>query len=172
MAAVAAVVAAIVLLWPCEIKPEQVRPTVVYVRAAYHYEVTIEDNPLVGEAKELLVKTTSAQPYQATAFFIDEEGRMATNRHVALPWDEAYREEGETEALREAYKTWLLKQFEGMQKMMKQLGGPGGSKKMKKLQRMGGMPGGMGGSMPGGNQGGMPGGMSGSMPGGMPGGRG
>lgn len=114
VAAVAAVVAAVWITTPPPpiVKPEQVRPTVVYVRAAYHYEVTIEDNPLVGEAKELLVKTTNAQPYQATAFFIDEEGRMATNRHVALPWDEAYREEGETEALREAYKSWLLKQFE------------------------------------------------------------
>ena len=39
----------------------------------------------------------------------------------------------------------LLKQFESMQKMMKQLNGPGSGKKMKKLQRMGGMPGGFGG---------------------------
>ena len=42
----------------------------------------------------------------------------------------------------------LLRQFESMQKMMKQFNGPGGGKKMKKLQRMGGMPG-MGGGFPG-----------------------
>jgi signal recognition particle subunit SRP54 len=40
----------------------------------------------------------------------------------------------------------LLKQFDSMQKMVKQLTGPGASKKMKKLQRKGGFPmGGMGG---------------------------
>jgi signal recognition particle subunit SRP54 len=41
----------------------------------------------------------------------------------------------------------LLKQFEAMQKMMKQFTGPGASKKMKKLQKRGGMGGfgGMGG---------------------------
>ena len=38
----------------------------------------------------------------------------------------------------------LLKQFEAMQKMMKQFTGPGASKKMKKLQKRGGF-GGMGG---------------------------
>lgn len=35
----------------------------------------------------------------------------------------------------------LLRQFDSMQKLMKQFNGPGGGKKMKKLQRMGGMPG-------------------------------
>ena len=35
----------------------------------------------------------------------------------------------------------LLKQFESMQKMIKQFTGPGASKKMKKLQRRGGFPG-------------------------------
>jgi signal recognition particle subunit SRP54 len=35
----------------------------------------------------------------------------------------------------------LLKQFDSMQKMIKQFTGPGASKKMKKLQRRGGFPG-------------------------------
>ena len=35
----------------------------------------------------------------------------------------------------------LLKQFDSMQKMVKQFSGPGASKKMKKLQRRGGLPG-------------------------------
>ena len=35
----------------------------------------------------------------------------------------------------------LLKQFETMQKMIKQFTGPGASKKMKKLQKRGGFPG-------------------------------
>lgn len=119
---VAAVAAVIALIWTLpyikgpggDVFPEQVRPTVVYVRAAYVYELTIEDNPFTGEQKELLVKeirNTDDEPfrYQATAFYIDNEGRMATNRHVALPWDEAYRDEGDTEQLRKIYKSWLLR---------------------------------------------------------------
>lgn len=117
--AVAAVVALIWGLLPLisgtdKIAPEQVRPTVVYVRAAYVYELTIEDNPFTGKQKELLVKeikNSDDEPfrYQATAFYIDNEGRMATNRHVAIPWDEAYRDEGDTEQLRKMYKSWLLR---------------------------------------------------------------
>ena len=116
VAAVAAVVAFVWVLLPYidtqNVTPDQVRPTVVYVRAAYHYEVTIEDNPFTGPEKELLIKRTDEQPYQATAFFIDKEGRMATNRHVAVPWDEAYRKEGDTENILMAYKTWLLSQLD------------------------------------------------------------
>lgn len=49
----------------------------------------------------------------------------------------------------------LLKQFDMMQKMMKQMNGKGGKRNaMKMLRNMGGMPGGMGGGMPGGFGGG------------------
>lgn len=82
---------------------------VVYVRASFRYVVTIENNPFTDKAqKELLVKVTPGIPYQATAFFVDKEGRMATNRHVAKPWDEMYRGDGVTEKLREEYQKFLL----------------------------------------------------------------
>ena len=44
-------------------------------------------------------------------------------------------------------KTLMLKQFDDMQKLMRQFTGPGASKKMKRLQKQGGIPnmGGMGG---------------------------
>ena len=95
------------------VSPDQVRPGVVYVRAAYHYEVSVEDNPFTkSEDKKLLVKTTPALPYQATAFFIDEEGRLATNRHVAVPWEDTNNDTGIAESLRQAYKEWLLDQLD------------------------------------------------------------
>ncbi len=39
----------------------------------------------------------------------------------------------------------LLKQFDMMNQMVKQFSGPGASKKMKRMGKMGGFPGGMGG---------------------------
>lgn len=73
------------------VNPQTYRPAVVYVRACYHYEVKLEDNPMpeLWDASFPLSET----PYQATAFFVDNEGRLATNRHVALPWDKDYRSE-------------------------------------------------------------------------------
>lgn len=95
-----------------KIDPQEYRNAVVYVRAAYHYEVTLKDNPLSESNKGLLEKETDAIPYQATAFFIDEEGRMATNRHVALPWDEEYRSKEITEQLHQGYQKFIANQLQ------------------------------------------------------------
>lgn len=69
-----------------DIDPQQFRPTVVYVRASYHYVVVFDDNPLPGQWDGKL-SFSEKQPYQATAFFLDSLGRMGTNRHVAVPWE-------------------------------------------------------------------------------------
>ncbi|MBQ2906906.1 MAG: FHA domain-containing protein [Bacteroidales bacterium] len=88
--------------------------TLVY--GEYHYEVTLEDDPFVSlisgwptkyvfghdmkEGGVLLKNATiisninpnyianyySNISYTGTAFFISEDGKMATNRHVATPW--------------------------------------------------------------------------------------
>lgn len=116
VAGVAAVVAALMFILPdifgkgCGMNVEKASSAVVYVRASFHFEVTVEDNPFTDpEYSKLLVKRTEGIPYQATAFFIDNEGRMATNRHVAMPWAEEYRPEGTTQTLREEYQKFLLK---------------------------------------------------------------
>lgn len=77
------------------------RPAVVWVRACYHYVVTFEDNPIPDQWDgDIEIQLTSAGQdlgaYIATAFFIDREGRLATNRHVAVPWSEEYRNTAET----------------------------------------------------------------------------
>ena len=94
------------------INPNDFRNAVVYVRAAYHYEVTLKDNPLSESHKALLEKETDAIPYQATAFFLDGEGRMATNRHVACPWEEEYRGKEITEQLQQSYQKFIANQLQ------------------------------------------------------------
>ncbi len=71
------------------VKPEDARTAVVYVRTIYHPIVTFDDNPLPKEYWDGEVAMSEMNMIsQATAFFIDREGRMATNRHTAAPWEE------------------------------------------------------------------------------------
>lgn len=61
----------------------------VYVEALYHYIAVVEDSPLpksVWDGK-LYEFTELSQNYSGTAFFVDRNGVMATNRHVAVPWE-------------------------------------------------------------------------------------
>lgn len=92
------------------------------VYGTYHYVVTLEDDPFIGliqdwpreyffgrdvNTKEPLIMNAQlmsnsyyeyvnnnivSYAYTGTAFFISDDGRMATNRHVANPWygDENY----------------------------------------------------------------------------------
>lgn len=95
--AVALVVLGIYLLWPKKvvdnvIDPQQYRPTVVYVRASYHYIIDFEDNPMPGQWDGKLSFNDQIY-YQATAFFLDSLGRMGTNRHIAVPWEYVTKED-------------------------------------------------------------------------------
>ncbi len=73
--------------------PEKYRPAVVYVRACYHPVAIIEDNPMPGVFPGEIELHSAQNHYQATAFFIDRQGHMATNRHVAQPWAQEYSDE-------------------------------------------------------------------------------
>lgn len=88
----------------------------VMVHGEYHYEVTLVDDPFIGllpgwPTKYIFGQDGNAVPalnnietvssyinwgYNGTAFFISEDGKLATNRHVASPWtnieDESQRE--------------------------------------------------------------------------------
>lgn len=78
----------------------------VMVHGEYHYEVTLVDDPFIGllpgwPTKYIFGQDGNAVPalnnietvssytnwgYNGTAFFISEDGKLATNRHVASPW--------------------------------------------------------------------------------------
>lgn len=73
--------------------PAVLNSATVYVRSYFHYIVRIEDCPISsdiwnGEMKMDILGDNNF--LMGTAFFVDREGRMITNRHVAKPWDKAY----------------------------------------------------------------------------------
>lgn len=72
----------------------EIRSGVVYVDACYHYVVKFNDSPIHDDIWDgSLEFTKMLNYYSGTAFFIDNEGRMATNRHVAVPWEYAKNSE-------------------------------------------------------------------------------
>lgn len=91
------------------------RPAVVYVDAHYHYVIKFEDNPIpdLWDGTIAINLTDGGRDlgrYSATAFFIDREGRLATNRHVAIPWEEEYRNPAEVEFIKQQIE-FLKEQF-------------------------------------------------------------
>ena len=61
------------------------KDSVVYVHAGYRMNVYLKDFPNLDP---LVFPEATEQPlvYSGTAFFVDREGRLCTNRHVARPW--------------------------------------------------------------------------------------
>ena len=95
------------------INPKDYRSATTLVVAAYHYEISLEDDPLDLNI-QLDYPNSKEEPtmfYTATAFFIDQQGRLATNRHVALPYDEKYRNPEETEKMRQMLHEWMADQL-------------------------------------------------------------
>lgn len=88
-------------------KPDPVPPlteiqkSVVMVYGHYTMYVQLKDNPIQRDVWEYVMKDQRVKfdynllpvvesiPYTGTAFFLDRDGRMATNRHVAVPWENA-----------------------------------------------------------------------------------
>lgn len=90
--------------------PMSYRPAVAYVKAYYHYTVKVEDNPIPeywnGEID--MVRDMSAelmQSGQGTAFFIDRDGHLATNRHIAVPWE--YSKDSDYETVKRLTEKFL-----------------------------------------------------------------
>lgn len=97
-----ALIGIIYAFWPDPnsrpVNPSQYRNTVVYVGAQYHYVIKFEDNPMPDTWNGTIDDIAAEQPYSGTAFFLDRNGYMATNRHVAVPWD--YRDDEEDSYIR------------------------------------------------------------------------
>ena len=92
------------------VSPESLREAVVYVRAGYHYEISLNDDPVGLNIKLRYPDNPTSYCYeQATAFFIDSEGHMGTNRHVALPWE--YRDSEEDEKLHQLFEEYMAQQL-------------------------------------------------------------
>lgn len=87
--AVAAIIAGIVYYIISGMNPSaaDLRSAVVYVDAKYHFIAEFEENPLSDTWDGKINDIPASIKYSGTAFFLDKEGRMATNRHVAVPWE-------------------------------------------------------------------------------------
>lgn len=72
--------------------PSEFRQASVYVDAAYHYEIVFEDSPVRKDIWDGTLVYPVRVPYSASAFFIDRNGVLATNRHVTNPGDDAEKE--------------------------------------------------------------------------------
>lgn len=91
-------------------KPADFRNSVVYIRAGYHYTISLDDDPM-GLNIQLRYPAGENGYFfeQATAFFIDKDGIMGTNRHVALPWE--YRSKEEEENMHQLFEEYMAKEL-------------------------------------------------------------
>ncbi len=96
----AAVIALIFGIWKWfdgsrGIDTKQARTAVVYVRTVFHPMVTFDDNPMPDYWNGEVPFDEMTMTTQATAFFLDKEGRMGTNRHVVVPWEELSKDQND-----------------------------------------------------------------------------
>lgn len=87
------------------------RKTVVLAHVEYEYDLYIKDNPFMHYVPNsaLPVYSKSGGGGYGTAFFVDNEGRLVTNKHVANPWVSADADERTSLGLiREAVMSELL----------------------------------------------------------------
>lgn len=67
--------------------------SVVMVYGVYSVYLELENNPIQDDIWVKYINSTPGRlkvtqsGYSGTAFFLDREGRMGTNRHVAVPWE-------------------------------------------------------------------------------------
>lgn len=81
-------------------------PSTVLVQTGYYFVVEVENNPIPGWEGEIVFDDQDMiQWVSGTGFFIDDKGNIATNRHVALPWE--YAEDKLKQNIRTAYEMWL-----------------------------------------------------------------
>ena len=91
-------------------KPAEFHDAVVYLRAGYHYTISLDDDP-VGLNIQLRYPVDENKYIfeQATAFFIDKNGMMGTNRHVALPWE--YRSKEDDDNMHQLFEEYMAKEL-------------------------------------------------------------
>lgn len=91
---------------PTEIvSPLSLRPATVYVYTQFDYVVAFQDNPLPPSVWDGILKIPHTIAGEGTAFFIDSLGHLATNRHVAVPWE--YRDADDDNFIRNEVEKWL-----------------------------------------------------------------
>ena len=93
-----------------KINPNEMQPATVYVYTDFHYVITFNDNPikdywdgtfeLTEKDFEKYKGLSSPCSFSGTAFFIDRNGCLGTNRHIAVPWAAEYMDKNTENAIR------------------------------------------------------------------------
>lgn len=71
----------------------EIQKSVVVVYGTYSVYIELDNNPISDEIWNTYINSTpgrlklTSRAYTGTAFFLDREGRLGTNRHVAVPWE-------------------------------------------------------------------------------------
>ena len=91
--------------WPGKNDPRKFIPAVVYLTAEYQYVVEFEDNPLPDDVWDGTYLLPYTKTYTGTAFFVDRQGRLATNRHIAAPWE--YRTKDDDDQIRNTITSFV-----------------------------------------------------------------
>lgn len=108
-----AAVAAIVFVALKFISTEPTEKAVAHVLAEYHYEITLNDTPVEFEGLKFRYPKTGELTYQGTAFFIDQLGHLATNRHISHPWE--YRKASEDDQVKKYVESSIEELFGGLE---------------------------------------------------------
>lgn len=100
-------------------KPSDMTSGVVLVQTQFYYVIEIENNPIPNWSGTIeLNEADMLQWITGTGFFIDDLGNIATNRHVACPWD--YPKDNVKQKIRLAYEEWLDEALGGFTKITNQ----------------------------------------------------
>lgn len=127
-------------------KPKNFIPATTLVNGSYYYTVKIKDDPFIsffnkygiswptqfeigqsagGNFGFLDNKNYRSLGYSGTAFFVSKDGKMLTNRHVALPW--TYIEKNIEDEIKQLTMEFKLKTLENtlipvLQQVINELG--------------------------------------------------
>ncbi len=82
---------------------------VVHVFAGYHYEITFKDTPIEFSTLQLRYPSEGECNFEGTAFFIDKQGHLATNKHITSPWKSSSNDD--TPLIKQAAGAWILALF-------------------------------------------------------------
>lgn len=113
LGSVAAVAALVFILSKFIISNEPTEKAVAHVVAEYHYEITLNDTPVEFDGLKFRYPKSGELTYQGTAFFIDQKGHLATNRHISHPWE--YRKKTEDDEVKKYVEASITELFGGLE---------------------------------------------------------
>ena len=87
-------------------EPSVMTPGVIMIQTQFYYVIEIENNPIPNWSGRIELNEPNLHHWvTGTGFFIDDKGNIATNRHVACPWE--YPTDNIKQEIGLSYVEWL-----------------------------------------------------------------